>query len=61
MAQRLRALAAFPEGPGSIPAPTWQLTIICYSSSRGTDTLRHASKTPRNIKKNQKNKSSKNF
>ena len=35
MAQQLRALAALAEDLGSIPAPTWQLTTFCKSSSRG--------------------------
>jgi hypothetical protein len=35
MAQQLRALAALPEDPGSIPSPDiGQLIIICSSSSR---------------------------
>jgi len=28
LVQQLRALAALPEDPGSIPTPTWQLTTI---------------------------------
>jgi hypothetical protein len=34
MAQWLRALAALPEDPGSIPATTWQLLAAYNSSSR---------------------------
>jgi hypothetical protein len=39
MAQQLRALAAPPENLGSIPNPTWQLTSVCNSSSRGLNTI----------------------
>lgn len=35
MAQWLRTLSAFPEDPGKFPEPTWQLMIICNSSSKG--------------------------
>jgi hypothetical protein len=40
MAQWLRALTALPEDPGfNSQHPHWQLTTICNSSSRGSDTL----------------------
>jgi hypothetical protein len=40
MAQWLRALAALPEDPQvQVPAPTRQLTTVCNSSSRKSDTL----------------------
>ena len=42
MAQQLGVLAALLEDPDSwirFPAPTWQLTTVCDSSSRGSDTL----------------------
>ena len=57
MAQPLRALTVLPEDLGSIPAPTWQFTIVCNSSSRGPNThgklLRHIFKKKK--KKKQKN------
>lgn len=47
MAYKLRALAAFPEDPGSVP--TWQPTTVCNPSSKGSDilpqTYAHAGKT----------------
>ena len=36
MVKSLRALVVIPEDPGSIPAPLWQLTVVCNSSSRGS-------------------------
>ena len=39
MAQWLRALVALPEDLGSILAPTWWFTTICYSRARGCDAL----------------------
>ena len=41
MVQGLRALAALPDDPGSFPAPTRQLTIICDTSARGSNTFLH--------------------
>jgi hypothetical protein len=50
-AQQLRALAAFPEDPGSIPS-THMTAHNCNSSSRGFNALTdiHAGKTPIHIK-----------
>jgi hypothetical protein len=45
MAQQLGALAALREDLVQFPAPTWQLTTICHSSSRGSDTLRSRQNT----------------
>ena len=39
VAQWLRPLVALPEDTGSIPAPTWQPTIIYKTSSRESHTL----------------------
>jgi hypothetical protein len=40
MAQQLTALAALPEDPASTLSPTQQLTTVCNSSSRGSDTFK---------------------
>ena len=41
MAQWLGALAALPEDLGSIAGsiPTWQLTTVCHTSFKGSETL----------------------
>jgi hypothetical protein len=39
MAQAVRALAALPNDPGSVLAPTWQLTTAYNTNSRGPNTL----------------------
>ena len=39
MAQWLRAPAALPGDPGSIPCTYMEVTTVCHSSSRGSGTL----------------------
>jgi hypothetical protein len=52
MAHWLRACGLlFQRTQVQFPAPTWQITTVCSSSSRGSDTLTdiHAAKTSMNI------------
>lgn len=58
MGQQLKVPAALLKDPGSIPGvqfpiPTWQLTTVCNSSSRGSDalTVLHAGRIPMHINK----------
>lgn len=49
---RLRTLAALPGATGAqvpIPAPRWQLTVICNSSSMTSDTLFWTLKGPNTL------------
>lgn len=50
MAQQL--MAVLPEDPSSVSSNQWQLTTVCNSSFRGSDTLIgiHAGKRPMSIK-----------
>ena len=55
MAQWLGTLAALPEDPGSIAAPTWQLTTVC-NSVRGDPVTPHRQITNAHTFKKQKTK-----